>query len=841
MYDGRGERRRRDEEGAPHPELAPTYALFPFLCAPREDGYGDIFSDKPGENNNALGRGIRRSLAWTGSAWYCFGVERNAAMLQGEKDALEALTKKLENSAGATAKTAIKIMQALISRWWSIEVGKYEPLPDEYINGRLGSPVPPTAPIYLMTLGLMLGIDTCVVRAEARLAASGLRAIDGPSKDFSPAEVAEVLPISFPTAGYFSEPAHTIPGGVLFLDHAPLAFARLRASFGVDAAHYLESLGGYKGFRSFTTTSKSGAFFFFSNDGRYMIKSMSSGETKVMKGMLAGYFKHMAANRNTLLSRFFGMHSIVMPGNGKGKKKQVHFVVMQSIFFGVRRLAKQYDLKGSTVARTVCPQGKDESLCTLKDNNFRDYNEVIQLDEAEQSVVLKQIQADIDFLHNNGLMDYSLLVGIRDVAEKKATADATAGERFFLSADKTRVYYFGVIDVLQKYTAKKWLETAWKGKARMSKNYAGISSRNPTFYRDRFYSFMATEVFKQVLSTKSAPKTVYSPGFVQPTTAVAASSTSKMPSLQPLNSGEQERVTEYSLMQKLATLGIKVDKVFVNNIGRNNIQLSNPDTNTMTNWVNAILNKYCTPPVLWPKRDADLTAVTEKELFPVMNLANNQQLLQEGESTSLSDYNKKNNVVFDKDEAALIHNDPATKSLHIVNPRPDGNCFFAALALSYLPAAANGNAITQGTISLQELGKAANILRVKVVDYMRTIATRPCNKMHFDTAAVAIYDLASKNDVVATQQPTEPTSAAMFNYYATENNFADEPVFIPSAIVLNACITIYDVLPKEIIPHTFGPSYNAKNEVDPACKTLSKHIKLLRRNKNHFLLLQQPT
>jgi hypothetical protein len=60
----------------------------------------------------------------------------------------------------------------------------------------------------------------------------------------------------------------------------------------------------------FISNSKSGQFFFFSHNSKYMIKTISHDEMRFLKHFLPDYYYHLMAHPNTLLTRFFGMHKV---------------------------------------------------------------------------------------------------------------------------------------------------------------------------------------------------------------------------------------------------------------------------------------------------------------------------------------------------------------------------------------------------------------------------------------------------------------------------------------------------------------------------------------------------
>ena len=73
--------------------------------------------------------------------------------------------------------------------------------------------------------------------------------------------------------GSATTPPHKLSHTFKFKDYAPVAFAYLRRMFGVNEFDFLLSVCGNANFIEFISNAKSGQFFFYSSDGRYMIKS----------------------------------------------------------------------------------------------------------------------------------------------------------------------------------------------------------------------------------------------------------------------------------------------------------------------------------------------------------------------------------------------------------------------------------------------------------------------------------------------------------------------------------------------------------------------------------------
>merc|ERR1712226_592 len=71
-----------------------------------------------------------------------------------------------------------------------------------------------------------------------------------------------------------------------FIDYAPLVFQRIRANFGINHDEYVRSigpesllgnlvLGNLASLSELSSEGKSGAFFYYTADGNYMIKTVA--------------------------------------------------------------------------------------------------------------------------------------------------------------------------------------------------------------------------------------------------------------------------------------------------------------------------------------------------------------------------------------------------------------------------------------------------------------------------------------------------------------------------------------------------------------------------------------
>lgn len=196
-----------------------------------------------------------------------------------------------------------------------------------------------------------------------------------------------------------------------FKDYAPWVFRHLRANFKLDPADYLMSLTSKYILSELGSPGKSGSFFYFSRDYKYIIKTIHHAEHKFLRKILKEYFAHVEANPNTLLSQFYGLHRVKMP---YGRK--IHFVVMNNLFPPHRDIHQTFDLKGSTIGRDYNEENLAKNpRATLKDVNWLRRNLYLEFGPEKRRLFFEQMEKDVHLLQRLGIMDYSMLVGIHNL------------------------------------------------------------------------------------------------------------------------------------------------------------------------------------------------------------------------------------------------------------------------------------------------------------------------------------------------------------------------------------------------------------------------------------------
>lgn len=115
-------------------------------------------------------------------------------------------------------------------------------------------------------------------------------------------------------------------------------------------------------FKAGEGAGRSGSFFFFSHDRKFIIKTMTRTELDLFLAKLPAFKDHMQQNQNSLLAKIFGVFTI-----NTELIKEVHVMLMENTaqFENSKKLLSIFDLKGSLVDRKE--KGIAKPTTTLKD------------------------------------------------------------------------------------------------------------------------------------------------------------------------------------------------------------------------------------------------------------------------------------------------------------------------------------------------------------------------------------------------------------------------------------------------------------------------------------------
>jgi len=310
----------------------------------------------------------------------------------------------------ATMETGRKLMGAIdphnmlqLQRWRRKNKKGKRKTRKSYVKGKV---IDGRHELYTLSIAVMLGVRTSIAKTNTMIA-STTRANALTAQDFMAEEKYEFAP-----KGSDITPPHKLSHTFKFKDYAPLAFAYLRRMFGVNEFDFLLSVCGNANFIEFISNAKSGQFFFYSSDGKYMIKTMTNAESKFLRRILPHYFRHCVQNPNTLITKFLGMYRVKL----YHLRRNVKFVIMNSVYYTDKSLQIFYDLKGSEIGR-----GADPGQDVLKDNDLRKIlpEQAFSFHPEVRDRVRQQVVSDCAFLSRMQIMDYSMLIGIHHIPPRQ--------------------------------------------------------------------------------------------------------------------------------------------------------------------------------------------------------------------------------------------------------------------------------------------------------------------------------------------------------------------------------------------------------------------------------------
>nr|TKS10464.1 phosphatidylinositol 4-phosphate 5-kinase 1-like isoform X2 [Populus alba] len=174
------------------------------------------------------------------------------------------------------------------------------------VNKKQGQTISRGHKNYDLMLNLQLGIRHSVGKHDAIM--RELR-----HNDFDPKEK---LWTRFPPEGSKSTLPHQSVD-FRWKDYCPMVFRHLRELFAIDPMNYMLAICGSDALREFSSPGKSGSLFYLTQDDRFMIKTVKKSEVKVLIKMLPSYYQHVCQHKNSLVTKFFGVHCVKPVGGQK--------------------------------------------------------------------------------------------------------------------------------------------------------------------------------------------------------------------------------------------------------------------------------------------------------------------------------------------------------------------------------------------------------------------------------------------------------------------------------------------------------------------------------------------
>ncbi|GMF10844.1 unnamed protein product [Phytophthora lilii] len=202
------------------------------------------------------------------------------------------------------------------------------------------------------------------------------------------------------------------------------------------------------------------------------------------------------SNPQSMLCRYFGCHSISLPIG----KRRMYFVVMQNLF-NEGPVDQRFDLKGNRDRRQAVSATDMEDLIQvaknrepigqlLMDIDFLKISSGISLSYANTALQQDQLCSDFVFLASRGIIDYSILLGVRYDNPNAHTTHQNG----LSSHDQNEVYYVGIVDMLQRYNWR-WTVQRWFLGLLLCKDTHDVSAVPPDEYATRLADFVREKLF----------------------------------------------------------------------------------------------------------------------------------------------------------------------------------------------------------------------------------------------------------------------------------------------------------------------------------------------------------
>nr|XP_018680492.1 PREDICTED: phosphatidylinositol 4-phosphate 5-kinase 10-like isoform X1 [Musa acuminata subsp. malaccensis] len=178
-------------------------------------------------------------------------------------------------------------------------------------------------------------------------------------------------------------------------DYSTAVFRKLQEFDDIDINGYIDVIRGHETLRHLSNKKKVSSLH-LSGDNRFALKIISKSHMKALLELLPKYYHHVKKYNNTLLAKFYGLH-VVQPQGGK----KVRFVVIGNILQSDLKIHKHFVLRDSPNSHHVHKTGDEEDL-----------NMTFHLHTSLRHKLLTQLKHDCNFLEEEGIMHYSLLLGM---------------------------------------------------------------------------------------------------------------------------------------------------------------------------------------------------------------------------------------------------------------------------------------------------------------------------------------------------------------------------------------------------------------------------------------------
>ena len=262
------------------------------------------------------------------------------------------------------------------------------------------------------------------------------------------------------------------PGEDSIVSHKEELFEEVREHFGRSWEQYSCSLseGALRLVGEEEAAGKSSAFFVFTEDGRYCLKSVAASEARSLLTIVEDY-KNYVLSHETLLPRFYGLYEVQL----MGEWQPVWLMVQGNVLGGRAGVVQRFDLKGSTHGRKASKKEVAKGQqSVLKDLDFvlNDCSLTCATPEGTKQwqVWVRSMESDAKWLASHGLIDYSLLLGfstcspdelrkpLSHVVRLEVERKSLGKLDIEIPSDHHLFVYAGIVDCLMPYNALKRIE-----------------------------------------------------------------------------------------------------------------------------------------------------------------------------------------------------------------------------------------------------------------------------------------------------------------------------------------------------------------------------------------------
>ena len=221
-------------------------------------------------------------------------------------------------------------------------------------------------------------------------------------------------------------------------EYAGIVFNNIRRLYNYDKESFIQSISpqvfiteiiisNTTSIEEFFNTGSSGSLFYYTRDGKFILKTIGKKEYKTLKRILPKYYEHLVKYRNTFLPKFFGYYKLIR--KVKKKKTNFYFIIMMNVFSTKKKIHLRFDLKGSKLGREVLKPKEKVGLnyenilgkynYALKDLDFDFFKKEIHIKANIRDKIIQQLTIDSSLLRELNINDYSLLLGIHKKKMKK--------------------------------------------------------------------------------------------------------------------------------------------------------------------------------------------------------------------------------------------------------------------------------------------------------------------------------------------------------------------------------------------------------------------------------------